>query len=111
MSRTLTLRKQTRLGPQRSRQLLVNQGLKKVPSAFIINKLLKQNGLTRRRKSPPKRYRRTFVVSRPGDLLQVDVKFVPYLIEGRRLYQYTAIDCCTRLRITQFSEEMAVHTC
>jgi transposase InsO family protein len=99
--RILALRKQTRLGPLRLRQLLLNQNLKKVPSTFTINKLLKHNGLTRPRKSRPKRYRRLFIVPRPGDLLQVDVKFVPYLIEARRLYQFTAIDCCTRLRIVQ----------
>jgi transposase InsO family protein len=106
----LALRQQTRLGPLRIRQILVKQGLKKIPSAFTINKILKRAGLSRRQKSRPKRYRRSFVVPCPGDLLQVDVKFVPYLIEGRRLYQYTAIDCCTRLRIIQLSEEMAVHT-
>jgi len=108
--RILALRKQTRLGPQRLRQLLLNQGLKKIPSTFTISRILKQNGLTRRRKARPKRYRRLFIVPRPGDLLQVDVKFVPYLIEGKRLYQFTAIDCCTRLRLVQFSQEMATYT-
>ncbi len=47
---------------------------------------------------------------RPGDLVQLDVKFVPYLIEGRQLYQYTAIDCCTRLRVVSFSEELTIST-
>jgi hypothetical protein len=36
------------------------------------------------------------------------MKFVPSLVEGRQLYQYTAIDCCTRLRLVQFSEELTV---
>ena len=78
--RILALRKQTRLGPLRIRQLLLNQGMKKVPSAFTINKILKRHGLTRKPKPHPKRYRRSFVVPSPGDLLQVDVKFVPYLL-------------------------------
>jgi transposase InsO family protein len=108
--RILTLRKKTHLGPLRLRQLLLNLGRKKIPSAFTISQIIKRHGLTRKRKARPKRYRRTFLVPRPGDLLQVDVKFVPYLLEGRRLYQFTAIDCTTRLRIIQFHQEMAAYT-
>jgi len=51
---------------------------------------------------------RRAVVPRPGDLLQLDVKFVPYRVEGHRLYQYTAIDCCTRLRLVQCSDELSL---
>lgn len=108
--RIRTIRQKTHLGPLRLRQLLLNHGTFKVPSAFTISKILKRYGLTRKRTLRPTRYRRTFLVPTPGDLVQVDVKFVSYLIEGRRLYQYTAIDCCTRLRIIQLSEEMTIHT-
>ncbi len=108
--RIKALRKQTHLGPVRLRQLLLNHGTPKVPSAFTISQIIKRYGLTRKRKTRPKRYRRIFTVPCPGDLVQVDVKFVPYLVEGRRLYQFTAIDCCTRLRLIQFHEEMATYT-
>lgn len=107
--RILKLRLKTHLGPLRLLQLLQNHGLKHLPSAPTIAKIIKRAGLTRRHKAKPKRYRRRFIVPRPGDLIQIDIKFVPYLLEGRRLYQYTAIDCCTRLRLVQFSEEMATH--
>lgn len=82
--------------------------MRHVPSATTIAKLLKQAGLTRRPRRRPKRYPRVFVVPRPGDLLQLDVKWVPYLIEGRQLYQYTAIDCCTRLRVVQLHEDVSL---
>jgi len=108
--RIQNLRQKTHLGPVRLRQLLLNHATPKVPSAFTISKILKRYGLTRKRTLHPKHYRRTFTVPCPGDLLQVDVKFVPYLVEGRRLYQFTAIDCCTRLRVIQFHEEMATYT-
>jgi transposase InsO family protein len=108
--RIKTLRKQTHLGPVRLRQLLLNHGSRKIPSAFTISKILKRYGLTRKRRLRPQRYRRTFMVPCPGDLVQVDVKFVPYLVQGRKLYQFTAIDCCTRLRLIQFHEEMAIYT-
>jgi transposase InsO family protein len=104
--RILRLRHQTHLGPARIRALLFRAGVRQVPSAARIAKVIRQAGLTRKRRAKPKRYRRTFVVPRPGELVQLDVKFVPYVVEGRRLYQYTAIDCCTRLRVVSFSEEM-----
>ena len=64
----------------------------------------------RRRRAKPKRYRRTFVVPRPGDRVQLDVQWVPYLVEGRPLYQFTASDCCTRLRLVSLAEEMTIPT-
>ena len=75
---------------------------------MTLAKLFRQAGLTRRRWARPQRYRRSFVVPRPGDLVQLDVKFVPYLVEGRRLFQYTAIDCCTRLRLVQLHEDLSL---
>jgi transposase InsO family protein len=108
--RLLHLRQRTHLGPARLRALLLARGTKHVPSAATIAKVLQAAGLTRRRRAKPKRYRRTFVVPRPGDLVQLDVKWVPYLVEGRQLYQFTAIDCCTRLRLVSLAEEMTIST-
>ncbi len=106
--RILHLRERTHLGPARLRLLLLRAGIRHVPSAATIAKLIRHAGLTRPRRAHPKRYRRTFVVPRPGDLVQLDVKFVPYLVEGRQLYQYTAIDCCTRLRVVQLHEDLSL---
>jgi len=108
--RLLTLRQRTHLGPARLRALLLVRGTKHVPSAATIATVLQRAGLTRRRRAKPKRYRRTFLVPRPGDLVQLDVKWVPYLVEGRQLYQFTAIDCCTRLRLVSLAEEMTIST-
>ena len=82
--------------------------MRHVPSGATIAKVLKAAGLTRRHRTRPQRYRRVFVVPRPGDLVQLDVKFVPYLVEGHRLYQYTAIDCCTQVRLVSFSDELSL---
>ncbi len=86
------------------------QGVRAVPSVPTLAKILRRAGLTRRYRRRRKRYRRVFVVPRPGALVQLDVKYVPYLVAGRQLYQYTAIDCCTGLRLVQFSEEVTVST-
>lgn len=34
----------------------------------------------------------------PGQRLQVDVKYVPHQVEGKRVYTYVAVDECTRWR-------------
>lgn len=65
--RLLALRKQTHLGPARLRQLLLRPGIRRAPSAPTIGKLFRQAGLTRRHRARPQRYRRVFVVPRPGE--------------------------------------------
>jgi transposase InsO family protein len=50
---------------------------------------------TRKRKAPKPRVDWTSVHG-PGDLVEVDTKFVSH--HGRRMYQYTAIDVVSRLR-------------
>lgn len=112
LRRLRRVRQQTRLGPARLRALLLAAHGRHVPSTATMAKILRQAGLTRRRRATPKRSRRTFVVPRPGDLvpLPLDVQCVPYLVESRRLSQDTAIDCCTRLRVVSFSEEMTNST-
>jgi transposase InsO family protein len=48
------------------------------------------------RKRRPRQLR-LFEREHPGDCVQVDVKFVR--VSGRRMFQYTAIDDCTRYRV------------
>ena len=64
------------------------------------------------RKRPRRAARRYPELSRPGEKVQIDVKVVPYHClkgaakrDGKRLYQWTAIDECTRLRYVFGYEE------
>ena len=63
-----------------------------------IGKYLKQEGLTRkyrvRKQYPPK----LKIELKPGELVEIDVKYVPDKIGGMRYYQFTAIDCASRWR-------------
>ena len=63
-----------------------------------VGKILKTEGLTRkyrtRKQYPPK----TKTPLLPGELVEIDIKYVPKLVNGRRYYQFTAIDCATRWR-------------
>lgn len=108
--RWLTLRQRTHLGPARLRALLRAAGVRGVPRVATIATVVKQAGRTRKRRATPKRYRRGCVVPRPGARVQLDVTWVPSLVEGRQLYQFTAIECCTRLRLVSLAEEMTIST-
>ena len=65
------------------------------------------------KRRPPRRHDRRFPeLLMPGEKVQIDVKEVPYhclrgklLRENKHLYQWTAIDECTRLRFLYIFEE------
>jgi transposase InsO family protein len=57
------------------------------------------------RRKPKKRkrkllnpHRKRYELMIPGQRLQLDVKYVPEFVEGRRAYNYVAVDECTRWR-------------
>ena len=69
-------------------------------------------GWGKARKRPRRASRRYPELSTPGEKMQIDVKEVPYHCltgaakrDGKRLYQWTAIDECTRLRFVFAYEE------
>jgi len=63
-----------------------------------VGKILKTEGVVRkyrtRKQYPPKIKTRLL----PGELIEIDVKYVPDKINEKRYYQFTAIDCATRWR-------------
>lgn len=90
------------------RALLVKQ--KMIISVSTVGRTLKRRGLIdqrisrKRRKSalyPKARFPRGLKISRPGDLIQMDTKYIN-LIGGRRIYQFTAIDVLTKRRVLRY---------
>ena len=76
-------------------------------SYSTIGRILKKKGLIDKKKSnkrrraslrPKERYKKGLKIKEPGDLIQIDVKFV-ILIGGRQVYQFTAIDVLTKKRV------------
>ena len=74
----------------------------------------KRMGLTEQKKPPKKsrEQRRYPELLEPGEKVQIDVKEVPYnclrgktLRDGKHLYQWTAIDECTRMRFVYGFDE------
>ena len=63
-----------------------------------VGKILKQENLVRKYRSTRLKYKYIKALRLPGDLVEIDVKYVPGTINGFKHYQYTAIDCASRWR-------------
>jgi len=66
-----------------------------------IGKIIKKEGLTKKYRTRKITYNYVRIPLKRGELVEIDVKFVPDRIEGRRYYQFTAIDCASRWRYMQ----------
>ena len=63
-----------------------------------IQKLIKAEGLTRKYRSRKVKADYSKKQWVPGEMVEIDVKWVPGRINGDRFYQFTAIDCSSRWR-------------
>lgn len=108
VEKILYLRQYYHFGPSRIRMYLHRYHAIALSQAGIW-RVLKRAGVSRlpsnmryrRREERFQRYEKPL----PGHQLQVDVKFLaPVPGQGRRYYQYTAIDDCTRLRVLKIFE-------
>jgi transposase len=63
-----------------------------------IGKILKAEGMIRKYRVRKMKYKYIKIPLQAGELIEIDVKYVPEEVEGRRYFQYTAIDCATRWR-------------
>jgi len=103
VGKILYLRQHYHFGPEKiSMYLRRYHDLSISPSGvWRILKRLDLNRLpsSQRHKSYQKRWKR-YEKPQPGHRVQVDVKFItPIGAQGKRFYQFTAIDDCTRIRI------------
>lgn len=105
----IALRKKTGLCAQKLHWRLKKQGLA-VP-VRTIGKILKDEELTRKYRVKKITYKYLRAERKPGELIEIDVKHVPGAIQGRKYYQYTAIDTASRWRrLEVFDEESTDHS-
>jgi transposase InsO family protein len=100
-------RRELQYGAARTRIWLRRAHKRQVPMATISRTFVRL-GLrylprSRRRASRPRQLK-LFEKPNPGDSVQVDVKIIKLL--GRKAYQYTAIDDCTRFRVLRLYREL-----
>lgn len=98
-------RKETNLCAQKLHWRLEKEGLN-VP-ARTIGKIIKDEGLTRKYRTKKVVYKYIRATRQPGELIEIDVKYVPGSIRNKRYYQYTAIDVASRWRYLRVFEEQS----
>lgn len=105
--RVIELRRQKRLCALKLSWKLEKEGIKLHPRT--IGKILKAEGLVRQYRIRRIKYKYIKAALKPGELLEIDVKYVPGLVAGKQYFQYTAIDCASRWRHLAVFEIQANH--
>ncbi len=71
-----------------------------------VGKILKRKNLVRKYRTARLKCKYIKAERQPGDLMEIDVKYVPGTIDGKKHYQYTAIDCASKWRrLAVFDEQ------
>ncbi|OGY67036.1 MAG: hypothetical protein A3I24_00680 [Candidatus Harrisonbacteria bacterium RIFCSPLOWO2_02_FULL_41_13b] len=63
-----------------------------------IQKIIKKEGLTKKYRTRKQNIPYEVKQWHPGEMVEIDVKWVPGRLNGDRFYQFTAIDCSSRWR-------------
>lgn len=90
----IEMRNKTKLCAQKLNYKLKKEGL--IIGVRTIGKIIKQEGLVRKYRIKKLKYKYVKVLPTPGELVEIDIKYVPDLVNNKRYYQYTAIDCVSR---------------
>jgi len=94
--KVVTLRKKTRLCALKLKWKLAKEGV--AIHERTIGKILKSENLVRKYRIKKIKYKYIKAERRAGELIEIDVKYVPGRVVGKRYYQYTAIDTASRWR-------------
>jgi len=101
--RVIELRQKTKLCALKLHWRLKKENL--IVPVSTIGKILKDNGLVRKYRTKKIKYKYIKAERQPGELIEIDVKYVPGSIKNKRYYQYTAIDTASRWRYLKVYEE------
>lgn len=109
VQKVIELRHQRKYGPKRMSYYL-KEKFNWYISKTTIWRLYKEHGLNRLRyKKRWQRYPQQYSKPLPGDRIQIDVKVLDKVkFEGKRYYQFTAIDDCTRYRVLRIYDHNTV---
>ena len=107
--RIISIRKKTKKCALKIHWQLQKQGIE--IDERTIGKILKKEGLVRKYRVRKITYKYIKAKRKPGELLEIDVKYVPGKIAGRRYFQYTAIDTASRWRhLAVYDEQTTDHS-
>jgi len=103
--RIIEVRKQTNKCALKIHWQLEKEGLL-IPTR-TIGKILKKAKLVRQYRVKKIKYKYLRAERKPGELVEIDVKYVPGRVANKRYFQYTAIDTASRWRYLKIYEEMS----
>lgn len=103
--RVLEVRKKSKKCALKIKWQLAKEGL--TIHERTIGKILKKEGLVKKYRTKKTKYKYIKVERQPGELFEIDVKYVPGRLANKRYYQYTAIDTSSRWRYLKIFEEQS----
>lgn len=101
--RVIELRKETKLCAKKLKWKLEKENI--FLHKNTVHKIIKQEGLTRKYRIRKLKYKYIKVPLSNGELVEIDVKYVPNLVENKQYYQFTAIDCSSRWRYLKIYDD------
>ncbi|MDZ4345700.1 MAG: IS481 family transposase [Candidatus Binatia bacterium] len=105
----IALRRKKKVCALKLKWKLAKQGV--VIHERTIGKILKAEGMIRKYRVKKVSYKYIKVPLRPGELVEIDVKYVPEEVNGRQYFQYTAIDCASRWRyLAVYDNQTTAHS-
>ena len=75
-----------------------------------IGKIIKVEGLTRKYRTRKISYKYIKTPLKKGEIVEIDIKYVPDKIKGKRYYQFTAIDCAGRWRYMEAYDDQSSYS-
>ncbi len=94
--RVIELRIKTKLCARKLKWKLAKENIELHENT--IQKIIKKEGLIRKYRVRKLKYKYIKVPLTAGELVEIDIKYVPKKIENMKHYQFTAIDCASRWR-------------
>jgi transposase InsO family protein len=101
--RIIELRRKTQKCALKLQWQLKKEGI--VIHKNTIQKIIKKEGLTRKYRDRKLKYKYVKIPLSPGELIDIDVKYVPETIENRQFYRFIAIDCASRWRYLKIYDD------
>lgn len=103
--RVLELRRDTNLCAQKLHWKLRHEGINLHPRT--IGKIIKKEGLVRKYRVRKIKYQYIRAILKPGELVEIDIKYVPGRLNKKRYYQFTAVDCASRWRYLRIYQDFS----
>lgn len=101
--RIIELRKETKKCAKKLQWDLEDEGIK--IHYQTIQKIIRKEGLTRKYRVRKIKYKYVKALLQSGELVEIDIKYVPKRVKNRRYYQFTAIDCASRWRYLKIYDD------